>query len=277
MGPYVIPDRELPLRAWSVGLLRVEGARSTLARTLAGVGAQVLALPTLSVRALPDAAHVRAHLVAEAHVAAWVFVSPAAVRFAWRAWPDFAPTRDAQVFAVGPGTAAALSRRGVAATHPAQHHNSEGLLAMPELDSVRGAVALVKAPGGRALLADGMRARGMEVHEVATYRRAPARWDRRHRTRLGELLLAQPRALLLATSSEALGALIPLAGQSFERILRVPVVVSSARLSSHATALGFCHLHIAAGTTAGELVAAAIESARHAEDQRGSGSGTFNQ
>lgn len=277
MDSNATPDRELPLRAWSAGLLRVEGARSTLAQAFARVGANVLALPTLSVRAVPDAARVRAQLAAEANVAAWVFVSPAAVRFAWRAWPDFAPHRDARVFAVGPGTAAALSRRGVAATHPPQHHDSEGLLAMPELDSVRGPVALVKAPGGRALLADGMRGRGVEVHEVATYRRAPARWDRRHRARLGELLKAQPRALLLATSGEALGALITLAGQSLEILLGVPVVVSSARLSIHATALGFRHLHVAAGTTAAALVAAAIELARHREDRCGDGEGSFNQ
>ncbi|MEO6065186.1 MAG: uroporphyrinogen-III synthase, partial [Lysobacterales bacterium] len=209
-----------PLAGWTVGLLRVDGGRSALARALARTGSQVLALPTLSLRAVPDAGQARAELESLGHAAAWIFVSPAAVRFAWRAWPEFALSSAARVFAVGPGTAKSLARRGVPAIYPRQRHDSEGLLALVELGDIAGTVALVKAPGGRALLADGLRKRGLRVREVAVYHRGPARWDRRHRARLDALLRAPPRALLLATSGEALTALAKLAGSHLDAVLR---------------------------------------------------------
>ncbi len=253
---------DAPLEGWTLGLLRADGGRSALARAFTRGGAQVLRLPTLSVRATPDAGRVRAELESLGHAAAWIFVSPAAARFAWRAWSEFAPYPAARVFAVGPGTASALARRGITAIYPSQRHDSEGVLALPELREIVGTVALVKAPGGRALLADGLRARALDVREVAVYRRGPARWDRRHRARLEALLQAQPRALLLATSGEALTALVKLAGSNPDTLLRAPVLVSSARLSAHASSLGFGDVHAAAGTATQQLVAAAIAVAR---------------
>ncbi len=209
-------------------------------------------------------------LSALAHAAAWVFVSPAAVRFAWQAAPELTLPRGTRVFAVGPGTVAALSRRGVAALHPSLRHDSEGLLALPELADMRGAVALVTAPGGRSLIADTLRGRGLEVHGIAAYRRMPARWDRRHRARLDDFLRARPRALWIATSGEALAALAGLAGPAFEALLDVPLVVGSARLSAVATALGLRDVHAATGTTPAALVEGALGIERgYANSMRG--------
>ncbi len=261
MRTHTRPPPHAVLAGWTVGLLRVDGARSAVSRALAGAGAHVAALPTLSLRAAPDAVALRAQLSLLAD-AAWVFVSPAAVRFAWRAWPEFAPARGTPVFAVGPGTAAALARRGVSAGHPAQSHDSEGLLAMPEMDSLHGDVALVKAPGGRALLAEGLRARGLEVHEVSAYRREAARWDRRHFARLDAVLAASPRAVLVASSAESLGAFVVIARHTLEEVTRLPLVVSSARLAAHAEELGFCDVHVASGATTAPLLAGVLALAR---------------
>lgn len=255
------PTHDAVLAQWTVGLLRVDGARSALSRAVADAGARVVVLPTLRLRAAPDPGAVREQLASLAD-AAWVFVSPAAVRFAWRVAPQFAPASGARVFAVGPSTAAALARRGVAALHPAERHDSEGLLAMPGLDSLRGKVALVKAPGGRALLAESLRARGLEVHEVEPYRRDPARWDRRHVARLDAVLGAAPRGMLVASSAESLGTFVRLAGLCLAEVTRAPLIVSSARLAAHAGTLGFGDVHVASGATTAPLLAAIIELAR---------------
>lgn len=249
------------LAGWRVALLRNERAQSPLTRAIVRAGAEVVALPTLSVRGAADPDALRSELRRLETATAWVFVSPAAVRFAWRAWSGFVVAGGAAVFAVGPGTAAALARRGVAAQFPPQRHDSEGLLAMPELAAVRGTVALVKAPGGRELIAHGLRTRGIEVCEVAAYRRAPLRWDRRHRARLAALL-EQPHALLVDTSREALDALAKVAGASFDEVLGLPLVVSSERLAAHANAMGFPTVHVAGGSTAAALLAGAIEIVR---------------
>jgi len=245
------------LTGWTIGLLRVDGARSGLSRALANAGADVAALPTLRLHAAPDAVAVREQLASLVD-ASWVFVSPAAVRYAWRAWPQLAPAGDSVVFAIGPGTAGALARRGVAALHPAERHDSEGLLAMPAMDSLRGKVALVKAPGGRALLAESLRARGLEVHEVAAYRRDLARWDRRHLARLDAVLGAVPRAMLVASSAESLGAFAGLARHALREVTRLPLIVSSARLAAHAGSLGFADVHVAAGATTSPLLAGVV-------------------
>ncbi len=258
---------EPELTGWTVGLLRADGARSAVSRALAGAGAHVAALPTLRLRATPDAVALRAQLASLAE-AAWVFVSPAAVRFAWRAWPALAPARGTPVFAVGPGTAAALARRGVTASHPAQSHDSEGLLAMPSINLLRGGVALVKAPGGRALLAEGLRSRGLEVHEVSAYRREAARWDRRHFARLDAVLAACPRAALVASSAESLGAFVVIAREALEEVTRLPLVVSSARLAAHAAALRFKDVHVATGATAAPLLAGVLALARARDAMR---------
>jgi len=257
MGTHSDVTLDPVLTGWTIGLLRADGARSALSRALADAGAHVAALPTLRLHAAPDPVAVRVQLASLVD-AAWVFVSPSAVRFAWRAWPQFAPASGAAIFAVGPGTAAALARHGVAALHPAERHDSEGLLAMPAMDSLRGKVALVKAPGGRALLAESLRARGLEVHEVAPYRRGPARWDRRHLARLDAVLGAAPRAMLVASSAESLGAFVGHAQRALREVTRLPLIVSSTRLAAHAGHLGFSDVHLASGATAAPLLAGIV-------------------
>lgn len=76
-------------------------------------------------------------------------------------------------FAVGPTSAAAIAhvvKRPV--TCPWQLHNSEALLALPELQRVAGQRwLLIRANEGRELFADTLRARGAEVHYLAVYQR----------------------------------------------------------------------------------------------------------
>lgn len=116
-------------------------------------------------------------------------------------------------FAVGPTSAAAIAKvvkRPV--TCPWQHHNSESLLALPELQQVAGQRwLLIRANEGRELFADTLRARGAEVHYLAVYQRTPAtlnddqiaHWQQHVRCifvssaeQLGYFLAAMPRQAL---------------------------------------------------------------------------------
>lgn len=85
-------------------------------------------------------------------------------------WPRGVPA-----YAPGPGTAAVLTDLGVGdVRYPATSHDSEGLLALPALQAVRGQrFAIFRGDGGRELLGTTLVSRGATVDYVACYRRTP--------------------------------------------------------------------------------------------------------
>lgn len=138
-------------------------------------------------------------------------------------------------YAVGPTSAAAIAqvvKRPV--TCPWREHNSEALLALPELQQVAGQRwLLVRANEGRELFADTLRARGADVHYLAVYQRNPVtvssaqieHWQQHVRCifvssaeQLGYFLAAMPRQALSwlqqctwVVASQRLAALLPAA------------------------------------------------------------------
>jgi len=249
-----------PLAGASVILTRPAGSASALARQVRARGGQPVLLPGLSLRGPADADAASRALDAARGAERVVFVSPAAVRAAWRLCPElrFAPA--AQIAAVGTGTARALARRGVRdVLVPAAQQNSDGLLALPEFADLRGCrVALVGAPGGRDTLPVTLRERGARLERIEVYRRAPPHWTRRH---LAALDVAPKPWLLLISSAEALGHLVARLPAGLLAALReADTIVSSPRLAALATGQGFAHVHGAASA----LPAALLEAAAHA-------------
>lgn len=136
-------------------------------------------------------------------------------------------------FAVGPSSAAAIAKVvGQPVVCPWRQHNSEALLALPELQQVAGQRwLLVRGRGGRELLAETLLARGAEVDYVEVYQRTPVapssaqikRWQQQVRMimvssaeQLSALLAAMPASALswLANcqwlvASDRLAACIP--------------------------------------------------------------------
>jgi uroporphyrinogen-III synthase len=159
---------------------------------------------------------------------------------------------------VGSGTAAALAHAGIVGAQVAGRSDSEGVLAMPQLASVRGSeVGLVTAPGGRGLIAPALATRGARVCRADVYRRLPPRFDVRHRRRLQALLATPaPRALLL-TSLESLQHLLAGLDADAVRLLRTCVVVAaSPRLADAARAHGATVVLQAGSASPAGLVAA---------------------
>jgi uroporphyrinogen-III synthase len=133
--------------------------------------------------------------------------------------------------------------------------DSEGLLAMPELQALAGtAVGLVTAPGGRGLLAPALAARGAQVRRADVYQRLPPRFDRRHRARLQAL---GPDVALLLSSGEALAHFLHgLAPEAAGVLARARVVVASPRLAELARQAGARAPRVAASAAPADLVAA---------------------
>src|ERR1700744_4736 len=118
------------------------------------LGGTPLSLPGTTLRKAADAKTTKTALLAAKTSDIVVFVSPAAVKYAF-ALAKLRFPRTALVCAMGEATARALRRRGLKnVIVPIDTQNSEGLLALPELKRLRGKrVTIIGAPGGRELLA----------------------------------------------------------------------------------------------------------------------------
>ncbi len=245
-----------PLAGASVIVTRPSPSAAAQVRAARALGAQVVRLPGLALRPIADRAGTARALAAARRADAWIFTSPAAVRFAFRLVPTLRLRRSLRVYAVGAGTARALARRGVDAVHPRDRQDSAGLLALPDLHALRDRhVVLVDAPGGRDLIGPTLARRGARVERVPVYERVAPRLDARH----WRALAAAPRPwLTLLSSGEALAHLLATVPAGLAGRWRAEqLVVSSERLAAIAARHGFGHVCVAASAGSADLLGAA--------------------
>ena len=237
-------DSPGPLAGAGVLVTRPVRQAAGLVRQLAALGATPIAWPAIVILPPADPAPLARVQASLASYDIAVFVSANAVEFGVgdpSQWPaSLLP------FAPGPGTAEALAAVGVrGARAPVDRFDSEGLLALPELQDVKGKRVIVfRGDGGRALLGDTLRERGANVDYVACYRReAPQSSAEGLNAALRE---GRMHAVTL-TSSEGLDNLVAAIGDAGRATLaKIPVFVPHARIAEHAGARG-----LAAVTTAG--------------------------
>jgi uroporphyrinogen-III synthase len=248
---------------WYVISLRPAGGHGGMRRAAARRGGGLLALSPWRLEQRHDAA-TRDALHAALAASRVVFTSPAAVRSA--AALQALDAVDAQLVAVGAGTAAALRRAGAGRVAAPDRMDSEGLLALPALREVSGdAIGLVTAPGGRGLIATALRERGAEVRRADVYARVEMRPAPAAVARLRALQLP---AVVAVSSGAALMRILEALPADAARILRAcAVVAASDRLCERARALGFERVARAAGPRPAQLVAAA-EALLHAGARR---------
>jgi len=240
----------------SVIVTRPAASAAPLKRRIRALGGVALALPVLALRRAADGVAATAALRQARDADIVVFTSPAAVKFAF-ALRRQRFTRTTCVCAIGAATAQALGRRGFGEVlFPHERQDSEGLLALPELQKLRGRrVVLIGAPDGRELLAQTLRARRARVSEIHVYQRVAARLSARQ---LAALEQASAPLLTLLTSAQTLAGLqaqLPLA--LFARLAQGELIVSSERLAEAARRSLFGNVHIAASPLPRDLLAAA--------------------
>lgn len=242
---------------WYVISLRPQGGHAALRAAAARHGAGLLALSPWKLQPR-DAAAVRTELRAALACDIVVFTSPPAVRFAAALRP-LQRKRGQAWIAVGDGTAVALVRAGIDAVTTPARSDSEGLLALPELQAVRGRrIGLVTAPDGRGLLAASLRERGAELHRADVYARVPQPLSPRA---LQKLTALDVRACLLLSSGEALARVLEqLPPRLADKLRRAPVAAASERLATLARTAGFGRVHVAASPQPAQLLHTAAEA-----------------
>jgi uroporphyrinogen-III synthase len=236
--------------------LRPSGGHAPLRRAAAAHGARLLALSPWRLQRLHDDATRAA--VAAACAAPWLLAtSPEAVAAAHALQPL---PRGRRWLAIGSGTATRLRRLGIAEVTQPERMDSEGLLALPLLQDVRGRdIGLLTGRGGRDALAPALQARGARVRRADVYARIarplPAR-------ALHALCALEAPAWLALSSGGALQQLLAtLPGEARAPLLRARVVAASTRLAQLARASGFDEVIVAASARPRELMAAAARAA----------------
>jgi uroporphyrinogen-III synthase len=246
------------LRGWTVISLRPRGQHGGLRAAASRRGARVLALSPFAVEPLADPLHRQALRQAlAAGIVVWT--SPNAVRAAAALQP-LKPRPGQAWLAVGSSTRRALQRSGIDARAP-WRMDSEGLLAMPELQDLRGCgVALVTAPGGRGLLAPALAGRGAQVLRADVYARRPIPFTHRALAALDAALAAPQRVLLAVSSQEALERLLAAHPSRHAALARSAVVAASGRLADASRDAGFRRIATARNASPTALLEAAASA-----------------
>lgn len=192
-----------------------------------------LALPLLKIhpQAMDDA--MSSVLAQLPEIDLLIFISANAVNFGLAVLPRLPATL--QVGAIGEATANQLREAGVQVDLVPAHFDSEGLLALPQLQDLQGKrVMIVRGVGGREKLADALRKRGAELGYLEVYRRSCPQWD-------ADAVDTALRAdIISVTSGEALDNLATLASlPGAEALWRKPLMVFHERIAVRAHELGF--------------------------------------
>jgi len=235
------------LEGLGVVITRPQPAADALAAALAREGARPFVFPALAIEDSQPTPRAEEALARLDECTLAIFISANAVEHglaaARRAGPWPARTR---VAAVGEATAQALRNSGFSTViSPRERHDSEALLALPELRSVKGeSIVVFRGEGGREHLREALESRGARVDYVECYRRSRPRTD--------------PAALLAAWAAGEVHAVSALSAETLENFLAMvgeegaaraadcALVVPHAAIASHPDARRFARVLVAA-------------------------------
>ena len=251
------PSFPRTLLGWTVLSLRPRGQHDGLRAAASRHGARTLALSPFAIALFADEVHRK---VLERALAAdiTIWTSPNAVRAASAL--QALQARPGQVWlAVGSGTQRALQRKGIDAARAPTRMDSEGLLAMPELQAVDGrSIGLVTAPGGRGMLAPMLAERGAQIVRADVYARQPIAITPRALAALDAALESPQRVLLVLSSDDAVKRLLAARSpSSHAALVDIAVVAASERLADIAAKAGFKRITVATSATPSALLRAA--------------------
>jgi len=240
------------LHGMGVVITRPRAAAEILAAALEREGARAFVFPALTIEPMEPIGASAEALAELPRCTLAVFVSANAVDHGLAAarragpWPD-----SARVAGIGEATARALHDAGFAQViAPRERHDSEALLALPEMSAVRGAKILIfRGEGGREHLRSALESRGASVRYVECYRRARPQADPgplREAWRRGEVHAVS------ALSAETLENFIALIGEVAAPLLaRAALVVPHEAVAAHPDARRFARSVVARPGAAG--------------------------
>lgn len=234
------PDAARPLAGRRVAVTRAREQSTELTGALEALGAQVVAAPVIRIEPLADLGALRAALEQASRYAWVVFTSQNTVQVvcdriaAWGFPAGAVAFAGAAVAAIGPATAAALSRRGITPALVPERFVAEdvvrALAAREDLRDKR--VLLPRAREARDALPEGLRARGATVDVIPVYETVREAGDG---SELAAAILAGTIDAVTFTSSSTVRHFVELVGreaatsQRYAAAVIGPVTAATAR------------------------------------------------
>lgn len=246
----------------SVLVTRPAGQAERLCAGLSAAGYRAVHQPLLAVSRIPHDAGQQAIQRSLERYTHCLFISSNAARYGLECllagrsdWPD-----SVQCYAVGDSTADVLRGAGIVVRTPGTEMTSEGLLALPSLQSMAGErVLIVKGEGGRTALREALVSRGARVEELRCYRRTPPEIAPQA---LQQLLREQQVSCILISSGEALDNLVALlkpVDNTQSSHSDCALVVPSPRVAEQARIAGWHDVTVAANASDDAMLAALCE------------------
>jgi uroporphyrinogen-III synthase len=244
------------LEGLGVVITRPQAAADALAAALAREGARPFVFPALGIEDVDPTPRAEEALARLGECGLAIFISANAVERGLAAARRRAPWPErTRVAAVGEATAQALRNSGFPEViSPSERHDSEALLALPELRAVKGEnIVVFRGEGGREHLRDALETRGARVDYVECYRRARPRTDPR------PLLDAWARGevhAVSALSAETLENFLAMVGdEGVARAGQSALVVPHSAIAAHPDARRFGRVVVAAPGAEGLIAA----------------------
>jgi uroporphyrinogen III methyltransferase/synthase len=219
-----------PLHGRRVVVTRARAQASGLALALRELGADVVELPAIRIEPRIDAQEVRDAVARLGDYSLACLTSPNGVRLLFEAMRnadrDARALAGATVAAIGPGTARALAKHGIAADVIPERFVAEALVeALTDIDVEGKPVLVARAAEARDVLPDALRERGAEVDVVGLYETVRETPDE------AEIERAQKTHYVTFTSSSTVTNLVEALGDRFPgkaRIVSIGPVTSEA-------------------------------------------------
>lgn len=259
-----------PLAGLKIVVTRPREQAAHLMQAVERFGGRALLFPLLEIAPAANQAALREQISRIAQFDLAIFISPNAVQYGMAAIRSAgALPPSLKIATVGQGSAKALRELGIDdIIAPTENFDSEGLLALPELQNMAGwRVLIFRGDGGRELLGNTLTARGATVEYVTCYQRSKPQLD------AAALLDDAPDAITV-TSSEALDHLWRMLDGNARTALReLPLFVPHERIAELAHRQGWRQVLL---TGAGDdgLMSGLVAWARKRTENRGQCSGT---
>lgn len=233
------------LKNISLWLTRPPGQAENLTRLLQERGARVYHLPMMRIATLPVDKKQETKIKKLAKYDMAFFISTNAAQIGMELIETYFPKFPEKItyFAPGPTTARVLENFGLKVAYPEKAMSTEALLILPELRKIiqdenkrKKRAIIFRGKGGRELLANTLRAKGIAVSYIELYERRLPDYNDRY---LKDFLLNKKPDGIIFTSAEAMHNFVILFEAIFPDYKSTPVFVSSNRLETLARKIGF--------------------------------------